>query len=254
VKLNVRTIVYVRAQVDESQTPELGQIADLYSQSISQRIRRALHGQGEALPRGEPAVTWRTIQSDDALQVTVNREGPAALRIVGPQSQARAASLMLAAARDAMAAGEGTYWPADAQGDSLQFTIGFVVPPPGQVFPLNTNRLAFPAFSVNFPAVTPAAMVTTTSPEYPALARQARAKGTVVVDFEVDSSGSVPVESIRNASPAPNAPETAIAAAASEAFFESVKTWLSTVHFTPAHIGSCAVSQQMRRPITFDVP
>ncbi|MEO7217117.1 MAG: energy transducer TonB [Gemmatimonadaceae bacterium] len=250
----MQTLVYVRARLDESKNPELGQMADLFSQSISQRMRGVLHAKGSVIPRAEPTITWRTIGSDNALEVIVHREGPAGLKVVSSRPESAAVIAMLTAARAAMAAGEGTYWPGDAEGDSLEFRVGFVLPPPGQIFPLATSRLAFPAFLVNFPVVTPAEIESETAPEYPASAKQAKAAGTVVVDFEVDSMGRVARESIRNVEAPTTTQLSPLALAANQAFFESVQAWLPTTRFTPAHIGGCPVSQQMRKPITFELP
>lgn len=254
IKPRVQTLVYVRARFDESKYPALGEMADLFTQSVSQHIRHVLHGHGSVLPRGEPAITWRTVGSDDALEVIVHREGPARLEIVWPRADSTAANVMLAAAREAMAAGDGTYWPGDAEGDSLQFRMGFVLPPPDQLFPLGTGRIAFPAFSVKFPAVTPAEIQSETAPEYPASAKQAKAAGTVVVDFEVDSMGHVARESIRNVQSPQTAQLSSASLAANRAFFESVQNWLPTTVFKPAHIGGCPLSQEMRKPITFELP
>lgn len=256
-KPRVQTLVYVSARVDESKYPHLREVADLFAQSISQHIRHLLHGQGSVLPRGEPTITWRSVGADDALEVVVQRDGPAELKGVWPRADSTAGIVMLTAAREAIAAGEGTYWPGDAVGDSMQFRVGFALPAPGEIFPFSSGGIAFPAFSVNFPPFTPAQIVSETVPEYPASAMQAKATGTVLVDFEVDSTGHVARESIRNVQ-LPQAAQAAqlspIALAADRAFFESVQNWLPTTVFKPAHIGGCPVSQQMRKPITFQMP
>ncbi|MEO9019451.1 MAG: energy transducer TonB [Gemmatimonadaceae bacterium] len=252
-KPRLQTLVYVRARFDEAKYPALREMVELFAQSISQHIRHVLHGQGSVLPHGEPAITWRTVGSDDVLEVTIHREGPAGLRVVWPLADSTAAVVMLTATKEAIAAGEGTYWPGDAAGDSMQFRVGYVLPAPGEMFPFASGGIAFPAFAVNFPPFTPAVIESETAPAYPATALEAKATGTVTVDFEVDSTGHVARESIRNVQ-SPEMRQSPMALAANATFFESVRNWLPTTRFTPAHIGGCPVSQQMRKPITFDLP
>jgi hypothetical protein len=135
----------------------------------------------------------------------------------------------------------------------MQFTIAFALPPLGQAFPFGSDRIAFPAFSEKFPSFFAAVITSETAPEYPVAAKQVKAAGVIVVDFDVDSTGHVVPESIRDVRSPQLAQLSGMALAAHNEFFESVRSWLPTTRFTPARIGGCPVRQQLRKPITFDL-
>lgn len=251
-------LVYVRDVIGDSTDSEFGQMADLFTQSISQHVRHLLHGKGEVLPSGEPAITWRQIESQDAshsaLQVTVHRESATTFSITSPAVDSVAGNMLLRAANEAVAVGEGTFWPSETPGDSMQFAIEFVLPPLGQAFPVGADRVVFPTFSVRFPAFTPVAITSTSAPEYPPLAKQIKATGVIMVDFDVDSIGQVPTESIKDVWLPGKPRPTGDALAIYNEFLNSVIRWLPTAQFAPGRIGSCPIRQHMRQPITFELP
>jgi hypothetical protein len=246
-------LVYLRAGVADSADTGFAQMADLFTQSASQHLRQLLHGKGSVLPRGEPAVTWRHIESHPALGVTVHREGPPTFRLLSPRIDSVAGALLLRAAHDAQAAGDGTFWPGETPGDSARFVIEFALPTLGQAFPYGSARVAFPTFSVMFPPFSPVTATGTSAPADPFAGSQLQPTGEVVTDFEVDSTGHVDPSTISEVWPVGKERPTGQALATYNAFLKSVMRWLPTATFIPARIGGCPIRQRIREPITFGV-
>ncbi len=255
-KPSKQLLVYLSGSAPDSADPGFADMGDQFTQSISQRMRKLLGGSGSALPHGEPAITWRQLMSAAVLRVTVHREGAPTFTLVDGHSPSRAGTVLLAAATEAQAAGDGTYWPSTAPGDSAEYTISIALPPLGQIFPVHATRAVFPTFSILFPPYTPATPATpasTTAPDDPFVGSTTQASAVVVADFDIDSTGHVIPSTISESWPAGKPRPTGNALETYGAFLNSVLRWLPTATFSPGRIGGCPVRQSMQLPITFGV-
>ena len=77
------------------------------------------------------------------------------------------------------------------------------------------------------------------SPEYPSALRSAQVEGSVLVQFVVDTTGSVEHTSI------------AIVRTTHEQFASAVRRWLARTRYTPAQIGGRPVRQLVQQEVAF---
>jgi hypothetical protein len=254
---SIPSIVFVRATVKDSSDASFARMADLFAQSVSQRLRSLLRAKGDAVPHGEPAITWRSrIDSRGALSVTIPRSGDPVLKLLSAHVDTVAAAMLLSTARNVVDDGEGPIWPNGALGDSLTFSLAFVTSDPGQVRLFSPGRVAFPVFSVFYPQEIHAVNITRSAPEYPPMERGSgftAFTAVVITQFEVDTLGRVVPGTVSDIwSPAKKRPTGRLLVAYND-FLDAVKRWLPSAKFAPALIGGCRVRGLVVQPFTFDI-
>lgn len=252
-KPSKQLLVYLGGSATDYADAGFVEMGDQFTQSVSQHMRKMLGGSGSALPHGEPALTWRDVVSHSALRVTVHRDSAPTFALLNQSSASRAGILLLTAATQAQAAGDGTYWPSTASGDSAEYTISIDLPPLGQIFPVHATRAMFPTFSILFPPYMPAAPASTTAPVDPFAGSATQASAVVSTEFDIDSTGHVIPSTISESWPSGKPRPGGKELETYSAFLNSVLRWLPTATFSPGRIGGCPVRQSMRLPITFGV-
>ena len=250
---SVPSIVYVRAAIKEPTDSGIGQMADIFAQSVSLRMRSLLNARGDTIPPGEPITTWRKMKSHIPLGITIYRNAAPVFRLLSPHTDSVTAATLLAAARKAMDEGEGPFWPEGTPGDSLSFGLSLALTAPGKLKLEDTGRIAFPVFSVFFPPAVPAKLTHKSLPAYPLSERSAGITAFIVMEFFVDSTGHAVPGSFKEVwSPTKKRPTGQMLAAYND-FLDSVTRWLPNAEFEPARIGGCKVTQLVREPFTFSI-
>lgn len=249
----VRSIVYLRAVVADSLTDRAGPMADIFVQSVGQRLRVLLHEHGDTLPAGEPAITWRGIADGARLVVRMVRDSEPVYELMAPDADSVAGAMLLAAAQVASDSGEAPFWPENFHGDTLVFEVSFALTAAGETRLPDYGRAAFPAFSVMFPPETPAGHPTTSTLEYPEDLLRMGVTGVVIVTFIVDTTGRAIPSSIRDVWASSQKRPTSESPAYYNEFVRSVLTWVKTATRTPARLGGCPVPQLTTQPVTFSI-
>jgi len=129
---SIPRIVYIRADLKEPTDSGIAQMADIFAQSVSLRMRSLLNARGDTIPPGEPHITWRNIERHTPLGVTVYRNAAPVFQLLSPNTDSIAAATLLAAAHKTVDEGEGPFWPEGTGSDSLKFGISFELTPPGK--------------------------------------------------------------------------------------------------------------------------
>ncbi len=250
---SIPRIVYIRADVNEPTDSGIAEMADIFAQSVSLRMRSLLNARGDTLPPGEPDITWRKIERHTPLGVTVYRNAPPVFRLLSPHTDSIAAATLLAAAHKTTDEGEGPFWPEGTRADSLKFGISFELTLPGKRQLTHPPRIAFPVFSVFFPPEVPVRLTSKSQPEYPSAELREGITAVIILEFQVDSTGRAIPGSIKEVwSPTKKRPTGRMLDAYND-FLDSVTRWLSTAEFEPARIGGCRVRQFVGEPFTFSI-
>ena len=250
---SIPRIVYIRADLKEPTDSGIAQMADIFAQSVSLRMRSLLNARGDTIPPGEPHVTWRNIERHTPLGVTVYRNAAPVFQLLSPHTDSIAAAILLAAAHKTVDEGEGPFWPEGTGGDSLKFGISFELTPPGKRQLTSPARIAFPVFSVFFPPEVFPRLTSTSLPEYPSSERRGGIIAVIILEFQVDSTGRAIPGSIKEVwSPTKKRPTGRMLYAYND-FLDSVTRWLPTAEFEPARIGGCRVRQLVSEPFTFSI-
>ena len=246
-------IAYLRATIQDSADEHLSQSADLFAQSVAQRLRVMLGAKGDTLPPAEPTLTWRNVRPGVSVVITAAREGGIAVQPLAANVDPVAGGLLTRIARAVEASGDWFFWPPEAKRDSASFELSIVLAPPHETQLTGDFGYAFPIFSMAYPVETGAVLTTTTVPPHPDKKFGVSGDGTVVLEFVVDSAGRVDTTTIRD--PLENDPErpTGQAGEIYDEFVKSLRAWLPTAKYEPATIGGCAVSQLVQQPFTFSV-
>ena len=250
----IPNVVYVHAMVADSTDVRLAEMADVFAQSVAQRLRQMFSPRGDTLPSGAPIIGWRDVRSPaPQVRVRLVRNSPPRFDLGASRTNIVGGEMLLRAARVAQDDGEGVFWPGDAPGDSLTFRVGFSESRTGTIEPAQSVRTAFPVFYVMAPPETPIGRTSNSGPPYPIHLRDIGATGVVIVQFEVDSTGHVMPATIREVwSSTQPRPKGELLDAYNE-FLHTVVAWLPSAQFTPARIGTCAVPQLVQQPFTFDI-
>lgn len=246
-------VVYLRASLKEPTDSGIAQMADIFAQSVSLRMRSLLNARGDTLPSGEPAITWRGIKPHIPLGVTIYRNAAPVFQPLSPHTDSVAAATLLTAVHKALDEGEGPFWPQGTPGDSLKFGLAFALTDPGKFKLDDTGRIAFPVFSVFFPHEVSARLAGKSLPTYPPADRAAGITAVIVMDFLVDSTGHAIPGSFKEVWPPTKKRPTGQMLAAYNDFLDSVIRWLPNAEFEPARIGGCKITQLVREPFTFSI-
>jgi len=250
---SIPSIVYLRATIKEPVDSGVGQMADLFAQSVSLRMRALLNAKGDTLPPGEPLITWHGIKSHIPLAVTIYRNAAPVFQLISPHTDSAAAAILLTAVHKTLDEDEGPFWPDGTSGDSLTFGLRFELTNPGKLKLDDTGRIAFPVFSVFFPPQVSARLKHKSLPTYPPSERSEGITAVIIMDFLVDSTGHAIPGSMKEVwSPTKKRPTGQMLAAYND-FLDSVTRWLPKAEFEPARIGGCKVTQLVREPFTFSI-
>ncbi len=249
----VPRIVYVEASVDRSADARSIPPADLYAQSVAERLRLMFHPRGDTLPSSEPAIEWRGIETHKPLLVTVYRNAAPSYRLLSPHVDSVAATMLLSAARTATDSGEGPFWPDSIPGDSVTIGLSYVVSWQGQPLNFPATRTRFAAFYVMFPPEVSVTQISKSTPRYPDDLLRMGATATLIVEFRVDATGHyIPGTATDIWNPGQKR-LTGDKLAIYNEFLQSVLNWLPTAEFTPARFGNCPIPQVVTEPFTFSI-
>lgn len=246
-------IAYLRATIQDSADEHLSQSADLFAQSVAQRLRVMLGAKGDTLPPAEPTLTWRNIRRGVTVAITATHDGGLAVQPLAEDVDPVAGGLVTRIARAVEASGDWFFWPPDEKRDSVSFDLSIALAPPHETRLTGGFGYAFPIFSMAYPVETGAVLTTTTLPPHPDKKFGVGGDGTVVLEFVVDSTGHVDTATVRD--PLENDPQrpTGEAGEIYDEFIKSLREWLPTATYEPARIGGCAVSQLVQQPFSFSV-
>lgn len=250
---SIPSIVYLRATIKEPVDSGIGQMADLFAQSVSLRMRALLNAKGDTLPPGEPLITWHGIKSHIPLAVTIYRNAAPVFQLISPHTDSAAAAILLTAVHKTLDEGEGPSWPEGAPGDSLTFGLSMELTDPGKIQLSHSGRFASPMFSVLFPPEVPARMKAGSGPDYPLTERRAGITAVVIAEFQVDTTGHVIPGSPREVWASRQKRPTGQSLVAYNDFLNSVMRWLPNAEFEPARIGGCSVEQFVHEPFSFEL-
>lgn|SRR6185437_12854966 len=246
-------IAYLRATVRDSADEHVSQSADLFAQSVAQRLRSMLGIKGDTLPRAEPIMTWRNIEPGASVVITAARTGGIAVQPLAEDVDPVAGGLLTRIARAVEASGDWFFWPPDEQRDSLSFELSILLAPPHETALTGETGYAFPIFSIAYPTETAAVLTSTTLPKHPDKSFGVSGDGTVVLEFVVDSTGRVDTATVRD--PLLNTPRypTGREGEIYDDFSKALRAWLPTATYEPARIGGCPVRQLVQQPFAFSV-
>ncbi len=247
------SVIYLEATVRDSADPRLGQMADIFAQSVAMRVRQQLDARGDTVPPGEPKISWLSITSSSRLDVAVTRNGASTYNLVTLHIDSVAAGMMLRAAQSAASSDEGAFWPGDMPGDTVKFSLSYKMSPRGKTELRNPTRVAFPVFTLMVPPETPAELIGGGLPQYPPLPRMAGAIAIVTTEFLVDSAGRAMPSTFKEIWGPKDKRPTGQLLEYYEAFVSSIKRWLPSATFAPARVGGCPVPQLVSQPFTFTI-
>ena len=271
-----RVPVYVTAQLNDSTPKSIASSADFLAQSVPERIREMLGHHPDTLPIGEPAITWRGLET--LLEITVHRNGPLTFDTVGataywrvdqPLTGARVpgdtmtlggSRLVARALSDVRAQGEPFFlWPDSSPVDSLRFALVFTHPRvtrEGKIIPDSRldARAAFLVFSIQTPWDTPAiAKKGNRSPRYPDQAKHMGMSATVFTQFVIDTVGRALPSTIKIIYPRGMKAPVGNRAVVYRTFVDAVKDAVRDMRFSPATIGGCPVRILALQPFEFSI-
>jgi hypothetical protein len=248
--------VYVQARlVDSTDGPILPGI-DLLTQEVANSVRSSLGATADQLPSGEPAVTWRAL--DSRLDVVVHRDGRVSSAVYQSADSNRAdtaAAHLLARSLGAVTADGGYFmvWPDGFEADSVAFHLAMYHPfvnGQGVVGTLSLRR-AFALFSVRVPAQEPVEVKRRLQPKYPKDFPMRGISGSLLMQFVVDTMGRAEMATVKDLWP-PNRPHpTGEMRGYYEAFRKEVVKSIAGDRFKPARIGGCTVRQLVQMPFAF---
>jgi hypothetical protein len=248
---SIPSFVYLRVTAKESTDSIAGRMADVFAQSVAIRLRSLLNAKGDTVPPGEPAITWRKIGDHIPLTVILYPNAAPAFRRLSPHKDSVAAATLLDAVHQTVEEGEGPFWPAGTSGDSLIFGFSFERTNFRESTLSTPGRIAFPLFSILFPPEEPVRHIGKSQPPYPDREQSEGVTAVVIAQYLVDSTGHEIPESFKDIRPPTDI--TPAQRAAYIAFRESIRRWLPTDKFEPAHIAGCPVRQLIQQPFTFSI-
>jgi hypothetical protein len=248
----IPSIVYVEAAISDSVGEQVGQMADIFAQSVAQRVRILLHERGDTLPPGEPAITWREITDGTPVVVRMVRDSEPVYDLV-PGADSVASAMLVNAAHIAADSGEGPFMPPGFTGDTLVFGISYVLSARGSAGVPAFGRTSFPVFSVMFPPSSPTRPTGRSLPRYPEDLRYMGVTGVVITTFVVDTTGHAIPETIKDVWSPSQKRLTGDLLGYYNEFAQTVFKWIRDATFKPARIGGCPVPQLVTQPFTFSI-
>ena len=255
-----RVAVYLTANTIDSagSRATLQQSIDLLTQSVAQRARALLTATEGVLPEGEPAISWRSLESD--VRVVARRGGGISWVVQPPRhpNHIRANDVgaqLVGRALDSLTRhGDGLVIPDSVAADSVAWLLHLepaILDERGEIR-TPRMRMGIPVFSVLLPPQQ-AVHGASVRVRYPRELRDAGFMGRVVMEFVVDTSGHPDPASIRDLLPAGHAPLDEAQRRAYATFVRSIRLALESASYQPARIGGCAVRQLVQQPFTFEL-
>lgn len=248
--LTVVDTVWVHAFLVDTTARGMMPEADLLAQRVAYRLRRALGGGPDSLPRGEPRLTWRSRLGGNVV-VKARRDGQATWTELMPMPLPDPApTRLVAAALDALAAAhEMVTWSAEAPRDSIEIRLALAHT--GEPSFERAIGVGFPAFTLHRPAETPPQLASHVTPRYPTAQRDNGTDGHVVLRATIDSLGTPEPLSIQNVWPDPR--PTGRDLDDYLAFSDAAHQALAGARFLPGRVGGCPVAASVTVPFNFSV-
>jgi hypothetical protein len=257
-----RVVVYTHASLpaplDQREQPLLASI-DVFAQTVATAARQLLNAAKDELPRGEPALSWRVIEP--AVSVTAYRDGRYRAEVsrspawsawtVSPAG----AELLLRAMDTLRAGGDAFFWDGEVPGDSIAFALSLVaasVAPGGKVT-LPTLRNAVPTMTLLVPVEEPVRTLQQQRPFYPQELRATGYRGSLVMEYLVDSTGAVVEESMHDVWPTGRPRPTGSEGIAYLSFTNAVRRALLGSRYQPGRLGGCPIRQLVTQPFVFNI-
>jgi hypothetical protein len=257
-RVGVYTHAWLPAPLDQREQPLVASI-DVFAQTVATAVRQLLHAQKDELPRGDPGFSWRVIEP--SVSVIAYRDG----RYRGEVAQSPAwsawtlsaagAELLLLAMDSLRAGGDAFFWDGEVPGDSVAFTLSLAaasVAPGGQVS-LPTMRNGFPTMSLPVPTEEPVRALQQQRPFYPPELQATGYRGSLVMQYLVDTDGSVVEESVHDVWPVSRPRPGRSDGIAYQSFFNAVRRALLGSRFHPGRLGGCPVRQLVTQPFEFSI-
>jgi hypothetical protein len=229
---------------------------DIFAQNVAVRFRELLRAPPGSLPAGEPAITWRTRESE--VHIVVDPTGHFVAKPGSDKTNAdiRARlprSRLLATAVDSLRADGELFIFTGLQPDSLVFDLNLEpvgIGPDGKPDRLG-KRAGFAVATLRMPPEKSAAVRKMTAPRYPERQRQTLTEAKIYMDFVVDTAGHADSTTIREFWPKYLPPLTGADKGRYADFLDVVRASILAATFEPARIGGCTVRQLVRQPFTF---
>jgi hypothetical protein len=256
-----RVVVYVQAVLIDSTDKAILPGLDLLAQQVADSVRTSLGVAADQLPNGEPAVTWRALES--SLLVVVRRDGRITSTLptskvsssVDSYRADTAATHLLARALASVAEDDGyfTVWPDGFEPDSVAFHLVINYPfvdGRGVITPIQV-RQAFPLFSVGVPPREPVVVKRRSIPRYPKDLPAKGVTGDLIIQFIVDTTGHADMTTVKDLWPSSRPRLTGEMGEYYDAFRQAVVRSLPKTLFEPARLGGCKVKQLVQLPFGF---
>lgn len=247
--------VYLQAIVRDSAARAFAPEADLIAQSVADAARVLLGATEDSLPPGEPTITWRTRLHP--LTVIAWRDGrltPVRDTTLAPADTITTA-LLTRALHAAFPTTGGLVWPAGVTADSIVVHLGWVpseVEANGHVaYPI--MHLGFPVFSLAMLHEDPVRKKHLPTPRYPEKNEAAGVIGWVLMQFVVDTTGTVDPATVRDLWDHDRPRLTGSEAEYYTRFVDAARQSLLAARFEPAVLGGCKVRQLVQMPFGYDM-
>lgn len=260
-----RVPVYVRVTVANPADTAAGSSLLLIAEAVATRIRAALSGSADSLPRGDTLSYYARREGDSVwaggldsagVHVVARRNGTVRWSFIRDQESPAAVVLeqALAAAEEA----EEFFVPHEAYtADSIPFTLnyarGFQMVN-GRVVAREVAPPTLAAFTTRMAAEKQAATVPgTLRAPYPDAARVGLANAAVTLQFVVDTTGRADMTTVRDLWPVGRPRLTGELGDYYDAFVRSATGGVRQARFHPAEIAGCRVRQLVQLPFTFTI-
>ena len=253
----VRVPVYLEAKASDTSARALLPAADTLAIRVAAMIRTSLTESTKSLPEGEMLLQWRQVGS--AVRIVAHRDGHFTWTSPrdGEDSLHGPSRLLLVRALTALRdGGTKVHWPAGTVGDSVSFDLTYRWPDvgvDGTMRPILVRDAALPMFSMAMPRGKEVAVRRPPRISYPLKSQDAFIEGVVILEFIVDSTGRVKMNTIRDTWPANRPRLIGEKAEFYQAFLDAAKWSLSSARYEPATLGGCPVPQLVQLPITFSL-
>ncbi len=259
--------VYVRVTVVNRADTAAATSLLLIGEAVAARIRTALAGSPDVLPRGDSLVVrprrdgataalWVGGIDSAGVRVVARRDGTLHWTPVhSPESPA--AAVLGRALAEAQQHDETFIMPESFTADSMPFTLGYVRKSDvvrGRVVARPAGPATLVAFTLRTAVEKQAAAVPgTLRATYPEGARMGHAEGLLALQFVVDTSGRADVTTVHDVWPADRPRLTGELRRHYDAFLEASVDGIRRARFYPAEIAGCKVKQLVQLPFSFSL-
>jgi hypothetical protein len=245
-----RVALYAYVDADSGISTLFTSSAENLLQEVVSKAQRMLGGEPGKVPRGEPIVDWRKV--DSSVQLTAYRDG----RLVARKDKdPRSAASLMGRALDSIETAAVLDWSAEAGRDSISFNISFARPfldSTGKVHSPVVHHTMIPLLSIAEPWERGASQKPNQPhPHYPDEARRENYEGLVILTFIVDSTGRVDESTIHDVWPPDKPRLRGHALDEYNSFVEASTAALRRMEFVPASIGGCPVRQLVQMPFAY---